>query len=97
MAKIAATRQALAAHDQRTDLLLTLASLNSSPERDASVWSVLELQTHLKSLMSSIDVWPQAGEDKIFHPAKLSGNTGFVDDWPERKRTSVLQSAPCTE
>jgi len=62
--QIRATHEALASQPQRADLLSALQSLGEDASADASVWSITELQVHLKSLLSSIDVRPLTGPNR---------------------------------
>lgn len=71
--QIRATHEALATQPQRADLILALQTLGDNATADASVWSVTELQVHLKSLLGSIDVRPLAGVNRQLDSAVVRG------------------------
>jgi len=71
--QIRATHEALATQPQRADLRLALQTLGDNAAADDSVWSVTELQVHLKSLLSSIDVRPLASDDRQLDSAIVRG------------------------
>lgn len=71
--QIRATHEALATQPQRAELRLALKTLGDDAEADASVWSVTELQVHLKSLLSSIDVRPLASDNRQLGSAIARG------------------------
>lgn len=73
IAQIQATHKALASQPQRADLLLALQTLGDNATADASVWSVTELQVHLKSLLSNIDVRPLASVNRQLDSAVVRG------------------------
>jgi len=61
--QIKATHDALATQQPRADLLRALRVLGVDVLADTTVWSVIEMQVHLKSLLSSIDVAPRMSAD----------------------------------
>ena len=61
--QIKAIHDALATQQPRADLLRALRVLGVDVLADAAVWSVIEMQVHLKSLLSSIDVAPRVSAD----------------------------------
>ena len=64
---------ALATQQTRTDLLLALQTLGVETSKDPGVWSIIEMQTHLKSLLSSIDVAPRTNGDSQLASAVVRG------------------------
>lgn len=73
LSQIRATHEALATQPQRADLVLALQTLGDDVTADESVWSVIELQVHLKSLLSSIDVRPLASVNRQLDSAVVRG------------------------
>lgn len=73
LSQIRATREALSSQPQRADLLLALQTLGDDATADASVWSITELQVHLESLLSSIDVRPLGAGDRQLDSAVVRG------------------------
>jgi len=71
--QISAIREALGTQPQRADLLLALQTLGGNAAADVSVWSIIEMQVHLKSLLSSIDVRPRTGADRQLNSAVVRG------------------------
>ncbi|MBL1276185.1 MAG: hypothetical protein COB30_008860 [Ectothiorhodospiraceae bacterium] len=71
--KIRSTHAALNTQQQRADLLLALRTLGNDTKADDAIWSKIELQVHLKSLLSSIDVKPRNGKDRQLNSAVVRG------------------------
>lgn len=71
--QIRSTHDALATQPVRADLLLALQSLDEAAKADSTVWSTTEMQTHLKSLLSSIDVAPRTHGDSQLGSAVVRG------------------------
>ena len=71
--QIRATHEALATQAQRTDLSLALQTLGDNAAADDSVWSVTELQVHLKSLLGNIDVRPLVSDNRQLDSAVVRG------------------------
>ncbi len=71
--KIHATHDALATEKVRDDLLFALQTLGVDASADAAVWSIAEMQVHLKSLLSNIDVAPRTHGDAQLGSAVVRG------------------------
>jgi hypothetical protein len=71
--QIRATHDALATQQTRADLLLALQSLGVDASADSAVWSITEMQVHLKSLLSSIDVAPRTEGNRQLGSAVVRG------------------------
>ncbi len=71
--QIRAIHDALATQQPRADLLLALQTLGVDASADDAVWSVIEMQVHLKSLLSSIDVAPRVNGDRHLGSAVVRG------------------------
>lgn len=71
--QIRTTHEALATQPERADLMLALQILGDDATADAAIWSVTELQVHLKSLLGSIDVRPLASVNRQLDSAVVRG------------------------
>ncbi|HEC19765.1 MAG TPA: hypothetical protein ENI97_10540 [Gammaproteobacteria bacterium] len=69
LVKIRATHDALATHQTRADLLLALQSLGQEARADDGVWSITEMQVHLKSLLEGIAIAPRTNGDALLGSA----------------------------
>lgn len=71
--QIHSTHDALATQQLRADLLLALRTLGEEATADDKVWSITEMQAHLQSLLSSIDIAPRTHGDSQLGSAVVRG------------------------
>lgn len=73
LAQIRATHEALATQQSRVDLVSALQALGDDVAAADDVWSTIEMQVHLKSLLSSIDVAPLVTGNRLLTSAVARG------------------------